>query len=221
MDKNRAQKLIQLNKQTYNHIASEFSNSRKYLWPEIKTFSHYIKDNQKILDLGCGNGRLLNLLNDYNIEYIGVDNSKELIKEAGKKHPEGNFKIAQLTSLPFTANKFNLIFSIAVIHHLPSQEKRREAVREIKRVLKKEGLLIVSVWNLNRPKYLKQIQKSQRNHPYLESGDWLKPWGSEKKHFRYYHAFKKKEFINLFTKQNLRVIDSKFSKHNCWLVAKK
>ncbi len=221
MDKKKAKEIIRLNRKTYNQIAEEFSDTRNHLWSEISSFSDYIRNNQKILDLGCGNGRLINLIDNHQTDYIGVDNSKELIKIAKKKHPDYSFRIANITNLPFDKNNFDLIFSIAVIHHIPTQELRKKVAQEIKRVLKPGGKIIVSVWNLNRPKYTEKIKRSQLKNPDLEEGDWLKPWGKKKKHFRYYHAFSKEEFINLFENVDLEIKKRKFTRYNYWLVLKK
>ncbi len=46
-----------------------------------------IVDGQKVLDLGCGNGRLLNVLQNKNIDYIGVDNSENLLLNAQNAYP--------------------------------------------------------------------------------------------------------------------------------------
>lgn len=221
MDKKQAEKIINLNRKTYNKIAKEFSETRNQLWPEINSFSDYIKKNQKILDLGCGNGRLIELIDNYQVDYLGVDYSKELIKEARKKHPNYSFKIADAVNLPFNKNDFDLIFSIAVIHHIPTKTLRIKMVREINRVLKPGGKIIISTWNLNQPKYIGEIKKSQPKDLELEERGWLKPWGKDKKYFRYYYAFAKEEFINLFKEVGLRIQESKFSKYNYWLVLEK
>jgi len=54
----------------------------------LNFLNQYIENHQKILDLGCGNGRLLNFLKNKKIEYIGVDNSEKLLLEAQKQYPE-------------------------------------------------------------------------------------------------------------------------------------
>ncbi len=220
MDESKAKQLIKLNKQTYNAIADEFSSSRKYLWPEMNSLGQYIKDGDKILDLGCGNGRLIELIKDKKVSYTGLDISKELINLAKKKYPDHHFRIGNLYNLPFANNSFGKVFAIASIHHIPSKKLREETADEIRRILMPGGLAVVSVWNLNQPKYLKQIQKSQKKYDYLEEGDWIKPWGKEKENLRYYHAFKKEELINLF-KDKLKIEKKKFSRYNYWLVLRK
>ncbi|MBM4177706.1 hypothetical protein FJ208_02810, partial [Candidatus Gribaldobacteria bacterium] len=58
MQKEIALKLIDQNKQVYNKIAYDFSNTRNYLWQDILPLLDYSKKGDKVLDLGCGNGRL-------------------------------------------------------------------------------------------------------------------------------------------------------------------
>lgn len=70
---------------SYNQFASEFNKSRQNLWPELLEFKKYLKNGIKILDLGCGNGRLISLLKDYEIYYIGSDISVFLIMPKNKK----------------------------------------------------------------------------------------------------------------------------------------
>jgi len=219
MNEKQAKKLIELNKQTYNAIADDFSHSRKYLWPEMDSLSQYIKDNDKILDLGCGNGRLIELIKGKQIDYTGLDISKKVISLAKKRYPNNHFRIGNLYNLPFANKSFDKVFAIASIHHIPSNKLRTKILEEIRRVVKPEGLIIISVWNLNKRKYLKQIKKSQKEHSYLEEGDLLKPWGKEKENLRYYHAFKKQELIDLFSNY-FKVKKKKFSKYNYWLVLK-
>ena len=68
----------------YDDIAKEFSATRAYPWKELQVFIPYIKDNFKILDLGCGNGRLVKSLEqaDKKLNYLGVDFSTQLIEQA-------------------------------------------------------------------------------------------------------------------------------------------
>ena len=66
----------------YNSFAGQFSQTREYLWDDIKPLIKYIKENDKVLDIGCGNGRLYHVLKEKQIIYTGLDLSEELIKIA-------------------------------------------------------------------------------------------------------------------------------------------
>lgn len=132
----------------YNAIAEDFSETRKYLPPDRKNLLlQYITSGDKVLDLGCGNGRFSDAFN--NVDYIGVDNSKEMIKIARAGHAQADFQVADALNLPFPDNYFDKVFSFAVFHHIPSKELRAEFLKEAKRILKPQGLLLLTVWNLN------------------------------------------------------------------------
>lgn len=209
MKKDFAKKLIKKTQEDYNRIAKHFSSTRVYPWSEMKKFIDYIKDSDKVLDLGCGNGRLLEILKKKDIDYIGLDASKELLKIASKKYPEYKFLIGDVLDLPFDNNTFDIIFSIAVLHSIPGEESRLKAFSEIKRVLKKDGILTITVWNLwEEEKYLPYIKSEVNDY---DIGDALIPWKDAKGNIlaeRYYHAFKKEGLENLVKKTGLKILDS-------------
>ena len=149
MDKSRAQYLLRKTTQDYNLIAKDFSRTREYVPKERKELLlRYIKQDYRVLDLGCGNGRFAEIFPE-NIDYIGVDNSEKIVKIAQKKHPKKKFQTAEALNLPFSDDFFDIVFSFSVIHHIPSNELRLLFLKEAKRVLKPKGFLILTVWNLN------------------------------------------------------------------------
>jgi len=113
-------------------IAEDFSRTRRYLWPDFQSLAEYIKPQDKVLDLGCGNGRLIELLGDKEIDYLGVDNVQNFIEIAKKKYPAYSFQVADALSLPFADNSFDKVCSIAVLHHIPSEELRLKFLEEAK-----------------------------------------------------------------------------------------
>ncbi|MCX6764581.1 MAG: methyltransferase domain-containing protein [Candidatus Nealsonbacteria bacterium] len=237
MDEKYAEYLLVEGRKGYDVISKEFSDSRAFLWEELIPLARYIEPGDKVLDLGCGNGRLFGLLREKNINYAGVDSSEELIKIAKEKYPEeaSRFSIAEALNLSFPDNSFDKIYCIAVLHHIPSDNFRLKFLEEAKRVLKNKGLLILTVWNLWSKKetfwfllkytILRFFGKSK-----LDQKDILYLWkGSQEKKRaeRYFHCFDKKELEGLAKKSGFHVRDSGFfsrgknKKANIYLVVEK
>ena len=206
-------------KDDYNTIAPYFSDTRNYNWSEFEDFKKYIKPEMKVLDLGCGNGRFFNFLKDSKINYIGIDNSEGILKQAKIKHPEQNFKFGDILDIPEQNEEFDVVFCIAALHHIP-HEYRTDALKEIKRVLKPEGYFIMTNWNLWQKKYLPLILKST----FKKFGDVYIPWYTPKGKLiarRYYHAFTKMELSRLADKSNFKIIEQYYTKRNIVSIYKK
>lgn len=210
MNKNYSKEILQKVVDDYDQIASEFDLSRHQHWKEFESFLAHIKKGDKILDLGCGNGRLYQYLaKQKKVDYIGVDNSKNLLSAAKKNNPKATFKEGNLLEIPLKNHSIDVITCIAAFHHIPTNKLRQKALTEMQRVLKPNGKLILSVWNLFQPKYKKYIWKSRIKSLLTlgkhEARGTLIPWahsGIE----RYYYAFKAKELRNLLEKANFRVL---------------
>jgi SAM-dependent methyltransferase len=148
--------IIKSVKNTYNDIGKEFSATRQYLWPDLTPFLARVKPGSSVLDIGCGNGRLLLGL-PKNIEYTGLDISKELLKEAESAHPNYKFIEVDITDeqswggLP----QYDYIFCVAVLHHLPTKNNQLNLLNQIKNHLKPKGKILITAWNLWQLKYLK------------------------------------------------------------------
>lgn len=100
--------------------------------------------NGKILDVGCATGSLLARLRKRTRgKLYGADISPEMIKKAKLKLqglPNIKLSLADAESLPYKSNSFDYVVSTLIIHHLP---KPLQAIREMCRVLRKNGRLIV------------------------------------------------------------------------------
>ncbi len=108
------------------------------------------KENDRILDAGCGTGTLLIEIRKKigkKCELIGIDPSEKLIKVARNKSKNLNIKFKEglIENIKFKNNYFDTVLSTLVFHHLPTELKKK-GLKEIKRVLKPKGrLLIVDV----------------------------------------------------------------------------
>lgn len=205
MDEKTAKILLKKVVDDYDNIADEFDITRKREWKEFEDFLPYIKDGQAIADIGCGNGRFYAFLkkSQKKVNYTGVDNSKKLLEKAKKEH-KTNFIYGDLLKIPLKDKTQDIVVSIAALHHIPTEKLRKKAISNLHRILKKDGILIITVWNLHQPKYEKHIGKKYGPQ------DSLIPWGKSGIE-RYYYAFKPEELKGLL-EEKFKVI--KFYKEN-------
>lgn len=210
MKQDTVQLILEQIRSGYDRISEKFFQTRKYFWRDLEWIRKYAKEGEKILDFGCGNGRLLELFRKENIQYTGIDISEKLIEQARKVYANESrtFLVVSpsLERVPFPDSFFNTVYTIAVFHHIPGKEKREEAARELFRITKNEGYIIVTVWNLWQPKYRKRIIHNWISKIIGRSSlDWNDCWipftdnkGNVFK--RFHHAFTKKELGALFEK---------------------
>ena len=176
----------------YNKIAPHFDNTRHFIWPSVKDFLKNIPKYSLIADIGCGNGKNMEYLNN-NYIFIGLDFSTELLKICSNKNLE--VISANNCILPINDNSFDSCISIAVIHHLSTPELRLKAIEEIIRITKPEGLIMIQVWAFER-----EYNKKYPNQ------NALIPWKSKNKiYHRYYYLFKKNELDNIINKSKYKV----------------
>jgi len=238
MKKEYAEYLLKKTKEDYNRIAEEFSSRRSRVWEEVRfLFDDYVEPGDKVLDLGCGNGRFFEVLKDKRVDYIGVDFSEKLIEIAKKRFPEAKFLVADALNLPFPNNFFDKVYAIAVLHHIPSKAFRQRFLEETKRVLKPGSLLILTCWNLwQKPKIRRLIFKFTLKKIFcLSKLDFfdiqMNWWGMPS---CYFHCFTKKELVKAVKESGFEIIKRgeflvgiekkfapRFPNSNLYIVAKK
>lgn len=211
MNKSQAQLLVNKTKDDYNLIADRFDQTRGYLPADILSVAGLAVDGDKVLDAGCGNGRLSACFAS-TIEYVGVDNSSALINIAKQKYPSGTFRlIDSLEHLDFADGFFDKVYCLAVFHHIPSANMRMDVLKELSRVLKNGGKLFLTVWDLtDRSDFANLVRqsKSDINADQFDENDLLVPFSSPNgKVWRYVHQFSETELTSLLTKSGF-VIDS-------------
>lgn len=99
---------------------------------------------QNCLDVGCASGYMVSEISKVfpHAKYFGIDIYDKAIEYAKKNFPHIKFKVAFASKLPFNSNHFDLILFYETIEHV---EDPKECLREIKRVLKKDGRLILTM----------------------------------------------------------------------------
>lgn len=233
MDSDYAKYLLEKISQGYNLIAEDYTRTRAYIPEDIKKLGEYASAGERILDSGCGSGRLFEVFNGNNIDYFGIDISERLIAIAKKKYPEAKFQVADTLNLPFPDNFFDKVYSVSVLHHIPSKDFQLQYLKETKRILKPGGLLVMRVWDFWRRKtalslivkyaFLKLIGRSK-----LDFKDVFVPWKDSKSKVlieRYFHCFTQKELEKLVKLSQFKIKKSwrrgKDPRTNIYLIAEK
>lgn len=205
--------MISLN---YDPYAQTFSNSRKDLkWKEIDYFlDKYIrpkKDFPSILDVGCGNWRLLGLMSESSItylDYLWVDSSAWLLDEAKKDYPNKNFMLLDMKELDKIDKKFSDIFFIASFHHLWTIEERLEVLKKAYLLLEPGWMIYFTNWSLESS--INYMIYRGSKIPDSENEYWSKDFNIKIwEHTRFYHSFNLSELEFLFKEAWFEIIENR------------
>ncbi|MCO4089674.1 MAG: class I SAM-dependent methyltransferase [Limnohabitans sp.] len=102
------------------------------------------KRGDRILDLGCGPASLWTELKAQLPDMgalVGVDLSPAMIDEARLLHPDGDFRVGSMFSIPAIPGEFDLVIVSSAFHHVPDKELPRSLL-EISRVMDEHGSLV-------------------------------------------------------------------------------
>jgi ubiquinone/menaquinone biosynthesis C-methylase UbiE len=207
-------------KRAYNLLGAEYYNTRKYKSGgsyfynellEFPTTSRLIGEvkGKDILDLGCGPGIHSKKLSDKGAKIKGIDISKELIEIAKKEAPKAGFKIGDINKLPYRDAEFDIVFASLVMGHLKEWDK---VLSEVKRVLRKNGFFVFSIYNPVTEKFVKTrwfFKKFRILKGYFKEGLKKTVWKNNKKTVAkivHYHKTYG-TIIRLIIKSGFEVID--------------
>ena len=102
------------------------------------------------LDLGCGVGRFSRALAARFKTVLGVDVSEEMVRQAGEQHPHEafpnlRFEAGDGVSVPAADDSHDFVFSYEVFQHMPSEDVIQANLREVARVLRRDGAALLHV----------------------------------------------------------------------------
>ncbi|KAL8459147.1 hypothetical protein ACS0TY_036566 [Phlomoides rotata] len=153
----------------YDAIAPHFSSTRFAKWPKVQSFLNSLASGSLIIDAGCGNGKYLGL--NPNCYFVGCDISAPLINICLDKGHE--VLVADAVNLPYRTGYGDAAISIAVLHHLSSESRRKKAVEELIRVVKTGGLVLITVWAREQEDGSLVNKWTPLSQKYLE--EWIGP----------------------------------------------
>lgn len=184
---------------TYSIIAPAFSHTRGYLWQCIQDGILAIQPHDIVIEVGCGNGKNIRSIVRRDVYSLGVDIIPYFLEETYVKG-KTEACLGSNIKLPLRSGIAQMVWSVAVIHHLDSCTRRIQALHELLRIVAPGGHLLVVVWALEQEPESKR-QFLDKPGPCDESNqDRLIDWNNPEKtqtHYRYYHLFKKGELEGL------------------------
>lgn len=182
------------------------------------------KDN-KILEAGCGSGRVVKYLNDLGYKNVyGVELNDEIVHIQNIRYPDLKIYQGNIVKLSFPDNSFDMIVSFGVIEHFPSGPE--EPLQSIFRILKPNGVAVVTVPSLNTLRMCKIFfSKHFRIHNIKENKFIRKlfhkdvlPQKRNDARYRYYvypefgdffeYRFKPREFEDICVKAGFEILES-------------
>ncbi|CAL8146739.1 unnamed protein product [Orchesella dallaii] len=231
----------------YEDIAEHFIETRHRPWPKVKEFVKNLIPGDRLLDIGCANGKYFRINHD--ILEVGMDMCTGFLMTCRAKG--NNVVQANGLFLPFQDSYFESVISIAVLHHISTKERRMRFMSEILRVMVPGGIGLIYVWAKDQSVEQTQSTWSKRqrernsyNPPdscvdlvsdYLflpvhdrdnefSHNDMLVPWVNhqEKKYavrHRYYHVFNEGELEELITETQPapKILEAYYEQGN-WVV---
>ncbi len=203
MDAHLVARLNALNRDFYTRFAQAFSDARPVNRTNLSAIMPYLRRCVKLLDVGCGNGRLAYRLDEegLRLRYVGVDVTPALLAIASErkhrlKQVEADFRVADICSPAWTdalreVAPFDGAVALAVLHHVPAFQLRSGIMQQVYDLLCPGGIFVLSNWQFDRSSRLRKkilpwqsIGIDERD---LEPGDALLDWKRGGSGLRYCH----------------------------------
>lgn len=184
---------------------------------------------KKLLDVGCGDGLDSKILEkEFKLKVYGTD----IYKDKGLKKNKIPFKLGNIYKIPYKKNQFDYIFVHDVIHHIDEPLHRKlkhvSALKELKRVCRKEGTIVIVEGNRFNPLFYPHMVR-MRGHDHLRQGYFKKIMREVYKkdqvsfHFFEAHSYPKSSLIfwKLYEKVMEKIVPKRFIAYNVAFISVK
>lgn len=130
----------------YDRNAQSYSESNQSPADFIDEFLEYLRKGKGkvILDLGCGPGVNAAYIHAKNFQVIGIDLSEKMVEYAKSRYPQIEFRLCNMTKLPFPANSFDGILASYSLIHL-TKDAIPAVMSKLNQILKSGGVVYLSV----------------------------------------------------------------------------
>lgn len=181
-------------KRIYDKISERYHKAIKYAFynnyldmPNTLSLLKNVR-GKKILDLGCGTGRYAETLKKRGAKVWGMDLSMKMVDIARKEVDGVEFVQGSVYKMPYKSGFFDIVVSGLAVHYFKDLEK---AFKEVKRVLKKNGLFIFStgnpLWEVSRRLKGRTGKYRVFKYDYFDEKKIRVHWPTFKTYMFYYH----------------------------------
>ncbi len=205
--------LNRLNRKFYADLAGAFAASRRETEPGLERILAQVSPGARVLDLGCGQGRVAALLPE-GCDYVGMDFSAEMLAQfqSVKAGVTIRFVVGDLLDPAWptlVANHYDWIVMRAVLQHIPGLAQRQEVLKRAAGLLAPQGRLLLANWQ-----FLDVARLRRRLLPWdviglteedVEAGDYLLDWQREGYGIRYVHLIDEAETTRLAAHAGLQI----------------
>ena len=157
----------------YDNIAVHWNHTRgkrKVHWNRVKSFLEELPAGSLLADVGSGDGKYFGL--NPNVTCIGCDRSWNLLRVS--KEPNHETFCCDIVKLPFRDDIFDATICVAVLHHLANKDRRIAAVRELVRITRPGGKIMVQAW---------AKEQEENSRLTFDEQDVLVPWKMQQRFF--------------------------------------
>jgi len=214
-------------RRTYEDIAEDVEERRQTPWTDVIEFEKALPRNQTILELGCGSGRNAAHFAEAGHRVIAIDFARGMLGRAATRAKENsvagsvNLVQADVTAPPIKDSSVDVCLYIAALHHLPTRQERIGSLEQVRRCLKPNGEVLISVWAFEQRRFQRILERHKLKQEGF--GDVLIPIESKGGQAirRFYHLFIEGELDQLVADAGLSIRQHFKSHDNYFVVAVK
>jgi len=186
--------IIELNKKAWNEIGSRAAPEEikdDQFRKMFELFCKKLPKKAKVLDIGCGPGRLIKELSKRGFEVTGIDFSEKMLELARKKVPDAKYMEISMTDIEFQNEFDGMISSFSMLCLDP--ENFKKTARKISNGLKKNGLFLLF---LNEPHPKKEHDEKENYTEIMGQKIYSRPYTED-------------EIRNIFNKCDMEILTAK------------
>ncbi|MFH1749987.1 MAG: class I SAM-dependent methyltransferase [bacterium] len=186
----------------------------------LPQFLDFLKNNKftkkHVLEIGCGTGKYLVLLQKLGFKTDGIDSSKTAVEITKKNLKDNsNIKLADMFQYNIPQNQYDLIFSIFSIHH-GYKDQVKKTIEEIYKTLLPNGKIFITLPDYESSKNWDTFKNNQD----LNNGTFAPLTGPEKDLPHSFYIKKEvKELFRKFTNVNIELEQTGKIVHGNWIIS--